>query len=171
MADIRSISQRLRGPRDPMQVLVAEALDQIQSRLDVLATADSDLSNRIDAVESEVASVNLVIPAEGDNVAVINLDGTVDIDLFQGLNWTLTLTQNVVFNAPIRSDGTLFKEGDRLCIKIKQNATGFFTVGWDAVFLLGGLDVNPNPNISTVFNFTRTAGANWDLKGFLSGLS
>lgn len=104
---------------------------------------------------------------------MVTTAGEVTPDLADGLNQQETLTDDVLVNAPVYTDGTIVA-GMRLKVKHIQDATGGWQVTWDSLFIgLGnGMgDVDTTADTYSLFEFVYNPDGNWELHSAIKGLS
>lgn len=93
--------------------------------------------------------------AASDGYATMTITaGAVTPDLNNGLNQKVTLTANLIVNAPINTGGTI-DAGVYLNLKFIQDATGGWSVTWNAIYK-GMANEQPSPNPSTYSKFQMT---------------
>jgi len=106
--------------------------------------------------------LNSAIAASDGYATMTITTGAVTPDLNDGLNQKVTLTANLIVNAPINSGGTI-DAGVYLNLKFIQDATGGWSVTWNAIYK-GMANEQPSPNPSTYSKFQTTFdGTDWEL--------
>lgn len=111
---------------------------------------------------ADLATAQEFTKAQNFDATTLTFDATQDWDLSANQVTTLTLTANTTFDAP-----TSMKDGAFYAIQIKQNATGGYTVAWNAVFKFPG---GTAPVITSAANAVddllfRSDGTNMNLVG------
>lgn len=101
---------------------------------------------------------------------LVPVSGTATPDLADGIHHRITLSADVTVAAAVYTGGTL-AAGQRLTVKIVQDATGR-AVTWHADYVgLGTLEVDKTPNTYSILQFVRNPEDKWELQSASLGLS
>jgi hypothetical protein len=106
---------------------------------------------------------------EGYDVLTITA-GEVTPDLADGLNFQVDADQDFTVSAPIWTGDTI-NPGQRMTIKVVQDATGGRKITWDAVFIgARNLELDLRPETYSTFTFVFNSESKWELRSSQLGV-